>query len=133
MLKHEHIIVRAEVRKPPKCPVYIKSWLARIIEAIGMKLAQGLEANPISYYCNLEGNEGLTGAAILETSHSCIHVWDSDSPAIVQFDLYTCSCLDLDTVFAQFDEFDPVKIEYTFMDRENGLTLVERGMKVHAD
>jgi S-adenosylmethionine/arginine decarboxylase-like enzyme len=133
MLKHEHVIVRAEVNRAPKCPIFIKSWLAGIIEAIGMKLAKGLEANPISYYCNLEGNEGLTGAAILETSHTAVHVWDADSPAVMQFDLYTCSHLDLDTVFAHFEEFDPVKIEYTFLDRENGLTLVERGTKVHAD
>lgn len=129
MLEHKHIIIRAEVAKPPKCPVYIKDWLSRIVTGIGMKLAVGLEANPISYYCDLEGNEGLTGAAILETSHTVIHVWDNDAPAIVQYDLYSCSCIDIDLVLSFFDEFEPSKIEFQFIDRENGLTMVERGIK----
>lgn len=129
MLEHQHVIVRAEVLNPPKSPEFIKEWLANVIESIGMKLAVGLEANPIAYYCDLEGNEGLTGAAILETSHTAIHVWDADSPAVVQYDLYSCSKIDLDTIFAHLEQFKPVKIEYTFLDRENNLTLVEKGSK----
>jgi S-adenosylmethionine/arginine decarboxylase-like enzyme len=124
LLEHKHLIVRAEVRLPPRCPVYIKQWLSSIIDGIGMKLAQGLEANPISYYCNLEGNEGLTGAAILETSHTVIHVWSEVSPAIIQYDLYSCSCIDIDLVLSFFEEFQPTKIEYKFIDRDQALTLL---------
>lgn len=127
MLEHKHIIVRAEVANPPSDPAYIKEWLARVVHAVGMKLAVGLEANPISYYCNLEGNEGLTGAAILETSHCAIHVWDKDDPAIVQFDLYSCSAIDINVIFDHLSEFNPSKVEYKFIDRENGLTMIEEG------
>jgi S-adenosylmethionine/arginine decarboxylase-like enzyme len=127
MLEHRHLIIRAEVRNPPTCPEYIKKWLVDVISSIGMKLASGLEANPIAYYCDLPGNEGLTGAAILETSHSVIHIWDSDSPAIIQYDLYSCSDIDLDVIFAQLEQFEPFKIEYKFFDRDHGLTLVVEG------
>jgi S-adenosylmethionine/arginine decarboxylase-like enzyme len=128
MLEHQHLIVRAEINKAPTCPMFIKQWLTDVIESIDMKLAVGLEANPISYYCNLEGNEGLTGAAILETSHCVVHVWDGDKPAIMQFDLYTCSALPLDVIFKKIEQFDPIKIEYTFYDRENNLTLLRSGV-----
>lgn len=127
MLEHKHVVVRAEVKNPPMCATFIKSWLANMIESIGMKLAVGLEANPISYFCNLPGNEGITGAAILETSHCSIHSWHEDG--VLQFDLYTCSPLDLEVVFQQFEQFEPVKIEYAFFDRENELTLVEKSKR----
>jgi S-adenosylmethionine/arginine decarboxylase-like enzyme len=129
MLEHKHVIVRAEVDAPPTCPVFIKQWLADLIAAVGMKLAVGLEANPISYYCELDGNVGLTGAAILETSHTAIHVWSEDKPAIMQFDLYTCSTLDLDVVFKHIDQFKPTKIEYHYIDRDKNLTLLDRGIR----
>ena len=27
-------------------------------------------------YCKMEGNRGITGIAVIETSHIAIHVWD---------------------------------------------------------
>ena len=129
MLEHRHVIIRAEVSNPPTSPEFIKQWLTAVIHSIGMKLAVGLEANPIAYYCDLDGNQGLTGAAILETSHTAIHVWDSDSPAIIQYDLYSCSAIDLDVIFAHMEQFKPTKIEYKFFDRDNDLTMVTQGVR----
>jgi S-adenosylmethionine/arginine decarboxylase-like enzyme len=124
MLKHKHLIVRAEVDNPPVRAEYVKKWLEVIIEGIGMKLAKGPEANPIAYRCNMEGNEGVTGAAILETSHCVIHVWDGDRPYIVQFDLYSCSDFEVEEVLRYVNLFCPTKVEYRFFDRENGLTEI---------
>ncbi|MEO3777510.1 S-adenosylmethionine decarboxylase [Micromonospora sp. B11E3] len=124
-LPHQHLIVRAEVESAPSDPDYIKVWLTNIIRGIGMKLAVGPEANPIAYYCEIPGNQGLTGVAILETSHCAIHVWDSASPRLVQFDLYTCSEITVPTVLKFLDEFRPRRIEYKFIDREFTLREVD--------
>lgn len=125
MMEHKHLIVRAEVTNPPKDPAFIAQWLESIITGIGMKLAVGPQANPISYYCAIPGNEGLTGVAILETSHCAIHVWDDVSPAVVQFDLYTCSALDPEQIFPYLDQFNVVKMEWGYLDREHGLNFME--------
>lgn len=124
MLDHKHLIVRAEVTHPPSDPAFIKEWVKEIIHSIGMKLAVGPEANPISYYCNLEGNTGLTCVAILETSHCAIHVWDDVSPAIVQFDLYTCSELDPAHIFPFLEPFGIVSLDYTFIDRKDQVRIL---------
>lgn len=127
MLDHQHLIIRAEVNKPPTSPEWLKNWLVEIIQGIGMNLAKGLEANPISYYCKLQGNEGLTGAAILETSHTAFHSWDNISPAIIQYDIYSCSTIDVEKIISYFDQFDPIKLEYKFLDRATDLIELSSG------
>lgn len=127
MMEHKHLIVKAHVTTPPTSPVFIKTWLQSIIEGIGMKLAVGPEANPISYYCDIEGNKGLTGVAILETSHCAIHVWDDVAPAVIQFDLYTCSGLDPEQIFEFFKEFGVLTMEWKFLDREHDLIEIGNG------
>lgn len=127
MMEHKHLIVKAHVTNPPNSPEFIEGWLKSIIEGIGMKLAVGPKCNPISYYCNIEGNQGLTGVAILETSHCAIHVWDDVSPGVIQFDLYTCSGLDPEQIFEFFKDFGVVSLEWKFLDRENDLTEIGHG------
>lgn len=123
MLVHQHLIVRAEVNKPPMSAEFTIEWLRELVEKIGMKIVQG----PYASYIDKPGNEGVTGVVIIETSHCSIHVWDHQSPALLQLDVYTCSSMDIKTVFDHMDVFEPSKIEYKYLDRELGLTLVESG------
>lgn len=125
LLLHEHLIIRALVNKPFNDPIQAKQWLISIIEGIGMKVAQGLEANPIAYYCNLPGNEGLTAAGILETSHIVIHIWDQSSPAKVHFDLYSCSHFTVNQIVDFLRPLDIVELRGKFLDREKDLPLLE--------
>lgn len=120
--RHKHLIVRAEVEKPPlaKDLKTIRTWMSKLISDVGMKEL----AAPRSRYCNVDGNRGLTADAIIETSHVVVHSWDECVPAVIQFDIYTCSELDVDQVIASLDHFSPSKIEWKFLDREHGLTLV---------
>lgn len=127
MLEHQHLIIRAEVNKPPTSPEWLKQWLVQIIQDIGMNLAKGLEANPISYYCELDGNQGLTGAAILETSHTAFHSWDDVVPAVIQYDIYSCSAVDITKIISHFDQFEPIKLEYKFLDRATDLIELSSG------
>ena len=121
MLVHQHLIIRAEVKNPPTDEDFTKNWLTDLVNKIGMKIVSG----PHAKYVSKEGNEGMTGVVIIETSHCAIHVWDRANPPLVQLDVYTCSCMDINTVFEHMDTFEPVKIEYKYLDRENELKLVE--------
>jgi S-adenosylmethionine/arginine decarboxylase-like enzyme len=127
MLDHKHLIVRAEVDKPPTSIITVKAWLTKIIDGIGMKVAQGLEANPIAYYCNLPGNRGLTAIAILETSHCAVHFWDDIIPGIMQFDLYSCANIEIDHIFNYLLVYEPKKVEFKFLDRNYGLKELSNG------
>jgi len=117
MLVHKHLIVRAEVMKPPTDPDLLTEWMRELVAAIGMKIVGG----PHVYYVDKEGNKGLTGCVIIETSHCAIHVWDEGLPALIQFDVYSCSDFKLNTVFDFLSEFQPVKVDWKFLDREHNL------------
>ena len=120
MIVHQHLIIRAEVNNPPKKEEQTINWLTDLVSKIGMKIVSG----PHSKYVNKPGNMGITGVVIIETSHIAIHVWDEGSPALIQLDVYTCSPLNLDTVFEHIQEFEPVKVEYKYLDREHGLKTI---------
>ena len=94
LLKSKVSIVRAEIKKPPQSESYFEGWLRDFIESIDMKILMG----PFVKYSDMPGNEGLTGGAIIETSHVIMHCWDKVEPPIMQLDVYSCS------------EFDPIKV-----------------------
>lgn len=123
LLEHKHLIVRAELNNPPKCTSSINLWMGDLVDRIGMKVLMG----PYSVYSNMEGNQGLTAVTIIETSHIAMHVWDEVSPALMQLDVYTCSSLNIADVFEALEQFEPVKIEYKYIDREYELTLLDKG------
>jgi len=118
LLIHKHLIVRAEVNNPPKDVEKLTEWLKEFIESINMKIMLG----PYVAYCNNEGNRGITGVAVIETSHIAIHVWDEPVPALVQFDVYSCADFDPYKIAEKIkQDFDVVKIDYKFLNRETGL------------
>ena len=72
---HKHFIVRAEVKNPPKenDERRLVNWMRYLIQDIDMKLLFG----PIARYVDVEGNEGLTAIAMIETSHIAMHIWEN--------------------------------------------------------
>jgi S-adenosylmethionine/arginine decarboxylase-like enzyme len=89
-----------------------------------MKIIKG----PFASYVNVEGNRGLTGIVMIETSHIAFHIWDEVRPGLIQFDLYTCGQLELDKVLSIFKEtFDIVTLDYILFDRENGFVEESSG------
>jgi S-adenosylmethionine/arginine decarboxylase-like enzyme len=83
-----------------------------------MKVLMG----PYAKYLDVVGNRGLTAVAIIETSHIALHVWDEDSPSLMQLDVYTCGPLEPQLVVDAIQEFNPIKVEMKYLDRENNLT-----------
>lgn len=124
VLEHKHLIVRAELNNPPKCTAAIDQWMRKLVDAIDMKILMG----PYAVYSDMPGNQGLTAVTIIETSHIAMHVWDEVDPALMQLDVYTCSTLNIDDVFEAIKQFDPTKLEYKYIDRDNSLTLIDKGV-----
>ena len=124
ILEHKHLIIRAELKNPPKCAEAIQDWMKLRVDKIGMKILMG----PYAVYSDMEGNQGLTAVTIIETSHIAMHVWDEVDPALMQLDVYTCSTLNIDDVFLALSDFTPVNVQYKYIDREHDLTLLDKGV-----
>jgi S-adenosylmethionine/arginine decarboxylase-like enzyme len=122
LLKHEHLIVRIEAKNPPKCPEFIKTWMQELITILKMEILMG----PYAVYSDMVGNRGLTAITVLSTSHAALHTWDEVDPALIQLDVYSCSEVVVEDILGHIQQFEPVKIEYTFIDREKGLKIIEK-------
>ena len=114
LLEHKHLIVRAEVLNPPRDEKQTSQQVIDLIERIGMKILMG----PYAKYVNMEGNRGLTIATIIETSHVVMHTWDETDPAVIQLDVYTCGPLEPQIVIDWLNQYQPVKIDHKYIDRE---------------
>ena len=116
-LVHKHLIIRADIKNPPKDPSWCHQWLRDLVDKIGMKICQG----PITSYVDVVGNRGLTGLVIIETSHIALHCWDETDPGLMQLDVYTCGPFDPKIIFKEIEQFEPIRLEYKYLDRERNL------------
>ena len=120
-LKHKHILIRADVKQPPKTTKEVIAWLIKLIKNIDMKILEG----PFARRVDMAGNEGVTAMAIIETSHVVIHIWDACEPSLIQLDVYSCADFNPQDIFDKVNElFKTIKIEYKFLDREKELVEV---------
>ena len=118
---HKHLIIRAEANKVPTDEEQLTEWLKEFIDSINMKILMG----PYVKYCNVEGNRGITGIAVIETSHIAIHVWDEPNPALMQIDVYSCAEFDVDEIAEKIkSDFDVMKLDYKYLNRETGLIVL---------
>jgi S-adenosylmethionine/arginine decarboxylase-like enzyme len=95
--------------------------MEKLIESQGMSILSG----PHVAYVDKVGNRGLTGVAIIETSHVAIHIWDETSPALVQLDFYTCGTLDKDAILSAIKPWGVVKNAFLVLDREKDVEALE--------
>ena len=123
---HKHLLIRAEVKNPPKenDDVRLVNWMRYLIQDIDMKLLFG----PVTRYVDVEGNEGLTAIAMIETSHIAMHIWEKEDPPLLQLDVYTCGPFVPGIVLKSLREFNPVKIRRKFLDREEDLDFKFGGL-----
>ena len=117
---HKHLIIRAEVNSPITNEKAIKKWLRNVVKKIDMKIIKG----PYASYVQKEGNRGLTGVIMIETSHIAMHVWDEDRPALVQCDVYSCAEFSSNEVLAEFIPMDVTKIDHILLNRANELEII---------
>ena len=121
MPKHKHLIIRAEVNHPITSEKKIKQWLRNLVKKIDMKIIKG----PYTAYVSKEGNRGITGVVMIETSHIAIHVWDEISPALVQCDVYSCAEFSSNEVLVEFASMGITKIDHIMLDRVDTIKLIK--------
>ena len=114
---HKHLIIRAEVNHPITSEKELRKWLRNLVKKIDMKIIKG----PYAAYVSKEGNRGITGVVMIETSHISIHIWDEESPALVQCDVYSCAEFSSNEVLAEFVSMDVVKIDHILLDRKTSI------------
>lgn len=123
-IMHKHILINAKVNNPISSEQQAIDFLKNLVDKIGMNIVQG----PFASYVDTPGNRGITAAVMIETSHIAFHIWDEKKPAMLQFDLYTCSTLDKDIVLEEINkEMGIDKIMWRLYDREDGFQLLEEG------
>ena len=116
---HKHLIIRAEVNHPITSEKELRKWLRNLVKKIDMKIIKG----PYAAYVSKEGNRGLTGIVMIETSHISIHIWDEESPALVQCDVYSCAEFSSNEVLAEVVSMDVVTIDKIVLDRVDELKI----------
>jgi S-adenosylmethionine/arginine decarboxylase-like enzyme len=100
-IKHLQQIIIGQVTNPPTDVDVVKQFMGDLVEAIGMKRL----IEPQAVYVEAVGNKGMTSCVLIETSHIAWHVWDEQTPGLLQFDLYTCGDLNPDQVLSIVKEF----------------------------
>ena len=120
MPKHKHLIIRAEVNRPLRSEKETKQWLRKLVKKIDMKIIKG----PFAGYVTKEGNRGITGVVMIETSHIAIHVWDETLPALVQCDVYSCAEFSSNEVLAEFIDMEVIKIDHLMLDRADEIKTI---------
>ena len=118
MPEHKHLIIRATVDEPITSEKELKKWLRDLVKIIKMKIIKG----PYASYVSKEGNCGVTGVVMIETSHIAIHIWDETTPALVQCDVYSCAEFQRGEVVMHLGMMHPTKIEYMMMDRSEDIS-----------
>lgn len=129
---HMHLLVRAEISNPPgpnDCEK-INRFMSGLVEHVRMTVM----LEPVTAWCNDEGNEGITSTVILTTSHCAMHIWNNDPPAasVMQFDLYSCASFTVKEVFEYINtHFDVINASYKFLDRETDLLFIDSGLFIN--
>ena len=118
MPEHKHLIIRAEVKHPITSEWELRKWLKNLVKIIDMKIVGG----PYTAYVTKEGNRGITGVVMIETSHISIHIWDEERPSLVQCDIYSCAEFQQGEVIMHLGIMKPKKIEYMMMDRSEEIS-----------
>ena len=113
--EHKHVIVRAYVNNPPTDETTLSEWCTGVISSVGMKCVCG----PHMVYSEMEGNKGYTAIAVLDFSHLAIHCWDEISPALIEFDLFSCKDFDVNIVLTKLNQFGIVSYSTLIVDRDD--------------
>ena len=124
LLKHKHLIVRAEIHHPSCNPSAMDDWMHQLVQDIRMKVLMG----SFSVYSDMPGNQGLTSVTIIETSHIAVHAWDEVFPALMEIDVDSCAEFDPQLIFDRLQsDFSLAKLEWKFIDRKHGLDEIPLG------
>lgn len=123
-MNHQHTIISAfGMANPPTTTEDIDTWLNDIVTEIDMKVLMG----PYAIRCETQGNVGVTGVVVIETSHISCHCWDSIPQPFLKADVYSCKDYDVQVVLRMFERFQPTRLDYLVVDRNDNMVVTEEG------
>ena len=121
MLNHKHLIINANSNNPLIDPKTTEDFLRELVDKIGMKIKIG----PFAAYCEADGNNGITAAVCIETSHVALHFWDKANPPYLRMDVYSCADFDVDLVLDTVNKtFETTDLNYILLDRNNNIEII---------
>ncbi len=113
---HKHLILNAVVKNPIMTEEDCNCWLAELVNVIDMDIL----IPPHSKYCDIEGNEGVTGTCVITTSHVSIHIWSNVEKPYIRMDVYSCKDFDVQKVMDYVNDTMGVEVEgHIVIDRNN--------------
>jgi S-adenosylmethionine/arginine decarboxylase-like enzyme len=113
---HKHLLINASVRSPLTDARACEDWFRELVNVIDMKIL----VEPKAKYCETEGNEGVTGTVVIETSHASIHIWSKADPAYLRMDVYSCKDFEVKDVVEFLDKtMDIIDHDVMVIDRNN--------------
>lgn len=120
---HLHMLInRMVLDRAPSDIEQANEFFTTLVEKIDMNILMG----PYSVDCKTVGNEGFTGAVVIDTSHMSFHQWFKDDGVVMWADIYSCKEYDPKVIIDHFDQYFGVKkVHYTVFDRSNGCELLE--------
>ena len=115
-VEHKHLLIQSTFTKSPfTSEQFTNNWIKKLVKLIDMELLYA----PKSVRCNNADNEGVSSFCLITTSHICLHSWDMKSPNLVQLDIYSCKDFELQIVLDEINKFNPIELNYKFLDRNN--------------
>lgn len=87
---HKHLILNAIVNHPINDEKTCEKFLNDLVEIVDMEVLVPASAK----YCDIPGNEGVTGTVIITTSHMSIHIWPQKPKPYIRMDVYSCKDFD---------------------------------------
>lgn len=111
---HKHFIMNAVVKNPINDEDSCKKWLTDLVKVVDMEILIPATAK----YCDIPGNEGVTGTIVITTSHMSIHIWPQLPNPYIRMDVYSCKDFDSQAIKNFVDEsMGLVKGSYVVLDR----------------
>lgn len=128
MALHNQLLLNGHITNPMAEESEVIEWMRNLVDEIDMKIIQG----PYASYVTKEGNRGITCTVMIETSHIAVHIWDEEEPALIQFDLYTCSHLPEEKVIKNLKEnFGLVDYQFMVLERSAGFNVKASRLSVY--
>ena len=116
MKNHKHFILNAIVSNPINDEETCKKFLTDLVEIVDMEILVPASAK----YCNIPGNEGVTGTIIITTSHMSIHIWPKQPNPYIRMDVYSCKDFTSKKIINHVEKMmGLVSGSYVVLDRNN--------------
>jgi S-adenosylmethionine/arginine decarboxylase-like enzyme len=119
------MVGRAYLSNPAVTEQDASDWLLDLVNTIDMKILMG----PYTINCETLGNEGVTGAVVIETSHCSGHFWHRVEKPFLMFDVYSCVDFDPNAVLENLHKhFQVIECSYAVIDRNQNINVLTNEM-----